>query len=63
MKLVFIAEISANHDGQLNNLFKLINDAKKNDADLIILQTFKPENMTINSSKKEFLLKDGIWKN
>ncbi len=62
-KLVFIAEISANHDGQLNNVFKLIDDAKKNDADLIKLQTFKPENMTINSSKKEFLVKDGIWKN
>jgi len=28
-KLVFIAEISANHDGQLNNVFKLIDDAKK----------------------------------
>lgn len=62
-KLVFIAEISANHDGHLNNVFKLINDAKQYGADLVKLQTFKPENMTINSSKKEFLVKDGIWKN
>ena len=62
-KLLFIAEISANHDGKLKNALKLISDAKKYGADLAKLQTFKPENMTIDSSNKNFLVKNGIWKN
>ena len=62
-KLVFIAEISANHDRKLSNAISLVDHAKKYGADLVKLQTFKPENMTINSFKKEFLVKEGIWKN
>ena len=36
---------------------------QKYGADLAKLQTFKPENMTIDSSNKNFLVKNGIWKN
>ena len=58
-----IAEISANHNGSLKNCLNLIKSAKKNGADAIKIQTYTPEAMTINSRKKEFIIKDGIWKN
>ena len=51
---VLIAEISANHNGSINNAKKLILTAKKNSADIVKLQTYGPANMTIDSSKKRF---------
>ena len=59
---VLIAEISANHNGSIKKAKKLILTAKKNGADLVKLQTYEPRNMTINSSLKDFLVKDGLWK-
>ena len=59
---VLIAEISANHTGSIQKAKKLILTAKKNGADLVKLQTYEPKNMTINSSLKDFLVKDGLWK-
>ena len=59
---ILIAEISANHNGSIKKAKKLILTAKKNGADLVKLQTYEPRNMTINSSKKDFLIKDGLWR-
>ncbi len=59
---VLIAEISANHNGSINNAKKLIHTAKKNGADIVKLQTYEPRNMTINSNKKDFLVNEGLWK-
>ena len=59
---ILIAEISANHTGSIQKAKKLILTAKKNGADLVKLQTYEPRNMTINSSLKDFLVKDGLWK-
>ena len=50
----FIAEISANHCGNINLAKKLIKCAKINGADAVKLQTDSPETMTINSNKKHF---------
>ena len=58
----FIAEISANHCGKLSIAKKLIKCAKQNGADAVKLQTYTPETMTINSNKKYFRVKDGLWK-
>jgi pseudaminic acid synthase len=62
-KPILIAEISANHNGSLKKAKKLIQIAKKNGADIVKLQTYEPHNMTINSSKKDFIINSGIWKN
>jgi pseudaminic acid synthase len=59
---ILIAEISANHNGSIKNAKKLIHTAKKNGADIVKFQTYEPKNMTINSSKNDFLIKDGLWK-
>jgi pseudaminic acid synthase len=60
---VLVAEISANHNGSFENAKKLILSAKKNGADIVKLQTYEPKNMTINISKKDFIVKSGLWKN
>ena len=59
---ILIAEIAANHNGSIRNAKKLILTAKKNGADIVKLQTYGPENMTINSSQRDFVIKDGLWK-
>ena len=61
-KPFFIAEISANHCGSLKIAKKLIDDAKKYGADAVKLQTYTPDSMTLNSSKKNFLINKGLWK-
>ena len=61
-KPIFIAEISANHNGSIAHAKKLIKTAKINNADFVKLQTYEAKNMTIDSKRKEFFIKKGIWK-
>ena len=56
-----IAELSANHCGDINNAFKSIKAAKESGADAIKLQTYKAESMTIDCNKDDFLIKNGLW--
>jgi pseudaminic acid synthase len=58
----FIAEISANHNGSIIKAKKLILSAKIYGADAVKLQTYEPKTITINSKKKDFLLKAGPYK-
>ena len=62
-KFLFIAELSANHAGDLKNARRLIKLSKQNGADFVKFQTYEKSSMTLSSSKDEFLIKDGIWKN
>lgn len=57
-----IAELSANHNGEINNAFKLIDCAKKAGANAIKLQTYTPDTLTLNSNNDEFIIKSGVWK-
>lgn len=61
-KPFLIAEISANHCGNFSLAKKLIKCAKLNGADAVKLQTFTPDSMTINSNKKYFRVRSGLWK-
>ncbi|SFN73696.1 pseudaminic acid synthase [Salegentibacter flavus] len=61
-KPVFIiAELSANHNGSIGTALKTIKAAKRAGADCIKLQTYTPDTITINSTKKDFLIKGTIW--
>jgi pseudaminic acid synthase len=57
----FIAEISANHNGSLSLAKKLIKTAKRYGADAVKLQTYTPGTITINSIKKDFRIRGGLW--
>ena len=48
--------------GVIQEQKKLIKLAKESGADAVKLQTFKPETMTLNSNKKYFKIKEGLWK-
>ena len=60
-KTYFIAEISANHNGSLQQAKKIIYTAKKYGANAVKLQTYTPETMTIKSSKLDFKIRGGLW--
>ncbi len=58
----FVAEISANHNGSLSKAKKLIFNAKKFGADAVKLQTYTADTITMRSKRKEFFIKEGLWK-
>lgn len=58
-----IAEMSANHAGDLAIALEIVHAAKEAGADCIKLQTYTPATMTIDSEKEYFLIKKGLWKN
>lgn len=62
-KPLLIAEISANHGGNKKKFFKLINSAFENGADMVKIQTYEPEDITVNEKKDYLKIKKGLWKN
>ena len=62
-KPFFIAELSANHCGDISLAKKLIKCAKNNGADAVKIQTYTADTMTIKSNKKYFKINNGLWKN
>jgi pseudaminic acid synthase len=61
-RVFIIAELSANHNGSLENALKTIRAAKRAGADCIKLQTYTADTLTIDSKKSDFIIKsDSIW--
>ncbi|HIP03257.1 MAG TPA: pseudaminic acid synthase [Campylobacterales bacterium] len=57
-----IAELSANHNGNLQNALDTIKAAKEIGADAIKLQTYTADTITLNSDKEDFIIKGGtLW--
>ena len=56
-----VAELSANHNGDLNNAIKLIEVAKDCGVDAVKLQTYTPDTMTIDCDNDEFMINEGLW--
>jgi len=56
-----IAEMSANHNGDINNAYKIIDIAVASGADCIKMQTYTPDTLTIDSKLPDFQLIDGLW--
>jgi pseudaminic acid synthase len=60
-KPYIIAELSANHNGDINNALKIIEIAKKSGADAIKLQTYRPDTITIDCNNEDFQIHGGLW--
>ena len=57
-----VAEMSANHNSNINNAFKIVDMAKACGADAVKLQTYRPDTLTINMNTPEFMINEGLWK-
>jgi pseudaminic acid synthase len=59
----FIAEVSANHLGSLNNALKIVELAANAGADAIKLQTFTADSLTLNCDTSDFFINDpeSLW--
>ena len=58
----FIAEISGNHNGKIDNAIEIIKQAKHAGADAVKLQTYTADTMTLNCKNSDFLITEGLWK-
>ncbi len=57
-----IAELSANHNGVLENALELVRMAADAGADAVKVQTYTPETMTLDCEREEFLVRGGtLW--
>ena len=56
-----IAEMSANHNGSIENAFKIIEQAKRCGADAVKLQTYTADTITLNSCAPEFMIRGTLW--
>lgn len=62
MKNVFIiAEMSANHCGDMDLAKKIIAAAKDAGADAVKIQTYTADTITIDCKRNEFKIKGGLW--
>lgn len=56
-----IAEMSANHAGDINRAKEIIRAAKEAGADCVKIQTYTPDTMTIDCDSSDFHIGDGTW--
>jgi N-acetylneuraminate synthase len=56
-----IAEMSANHNGSIENAFKIIEAAQQSGADAVKLQTYRPDTITLNCDSEDFRIHGGLW--
>jgi N-acetylneuraminate synthase len=56
-----IAEMSANHNGNIETAFKLIEAAKQAGTDAVKLQTYRPDTITLNCDSEDFRIHGGLW--
>ena len=57
-----IAELSGNHKGELDRVFKLIDMAKASGADAVKIQTYTADTITIDHDGPGFFIEGGLWK-
>jgi N-acetylneuraminate synthase len=56
-----IAEMSANHNGDIHNAFRIIDAAKASGADAVKLQTYTPDTITLKADGPDFQISGGLW--
>ncbi len=56
-----IAELSANHNGDISRAIEILEMSKKAGADALKIQTYTQDTLTIDSDRDDFLIKGGLW--
>lgn len=56
-----IAELSANHNGNLDEALRIIDAAVEAGADAVKIQTYRPDTITLKSDAPEFRITEGLW--
>lgn len=63
-KPIIVAELSGNHNGKIQNIFKLIDIAKSCGANAVKIQTYTADSLTLKIDNKNFRVKsNNKWKN
>ena len=56
-----IAELSANHNGDLDQALRIIDAAQQAGADAVKIQTYRPDTITLESDAPDFQITDSLW--
>lgn len=56
-----IAEMSANHNGNIETALRIIEEAKKAGADAVKMQTYTADTLTLNCNLPDFQINEGLW--
>lgn len=56
-----IAELSANHNGDINRAYRIMEEAKAAGASAIKLQSYTHETITMDSYNEDFMVRGGLW--
>jgi len=56
-----IAEMSANHNGNIDTALKIIEAAHLGGADAVKLQTYRPDTITMDHDSNDFQIHGGLW--
>ena len=56
-----IAEMSANHNGNIDTTINIITAAKQAGADALKMQTYTPDTMTLDCGNADFQIHGGLW--